>query len=134
MFHLTSVLWKEFILKYGRLLRSLTKNRKEEFTGSNGRPISILPVLGKLMEKIISKQIQNDFSIHGSNSDFQHAYKSCYSTYTALTQLTDDWLKHIDCKLLVGTVLLDCRLMLLTTNCYLENWLFMVSNSQLLTG
>lgn len=53
------------------------------------------------------KQIQNDFSINSINSDFQHAYKSGSSTCTALTQLTDDWLKHTDSKLLVGTVLLD---------------------------
>lgn len=30
----------------------LPKNKKHSFTGSNSRPISILPVLGKVMEKI----------------------------------------------------------------------------------
>lgn len=59
------------------------------------------------METIIFKQIQSYFSVNSLNSDFQHAYKTDYSTCTALTQLTDDWLKQIDSGLLVGTVLLD---------------------------
>lgn len=85
----------------------LPKNSKESFTGPSSRPISILPALSKLMEGIVFKQIQHYFSENSINSEFQHAYKVGYSTCTALTQLTDDWLKQIDRKLMVGTVLLD---------------------------
>ena len=37
---------------------------------------------------------------------FQHACKG-HSTSTALAQMTDDWLKSIDDRKLVGAVLLD---------------------------
>lgn len=40
----------------------LPKNQKINLTGANSRPISILPVLGKLMEKIVFNQIQSYFS------------------------------------------------------------------------
>ena len=59
------------------------------------------------MKTITFRQIQNDFSTNNINSDFQLAYKTGYSTCTAPAQLTDDWLKQIGDKLLVGTVLLD---------------------------
>ena len=43
----------------------LPKNSKAPFAGSNSRPISLLPVLSKLMEKIVFEQ----------TTDFQHAYR-----------------------------------------------------------
>lgn len=85
----------------------LSKNCRESFTGPNSRPISILPVLSKLLEGIVFKQIQHYFAENSINSDVQHAYKAGYSTSTALTSLTDDWLKQIDGKSVVGVVLLD---------------------------
>ena len=59
------------------------------FTGSNSRPISLLPALNKLLEKM------------------QHAYIEGHLTCTALTQMTDDWLKEIGNKKIVGAVLLN---------------------------
>uniref|UniRef100_A0A3B3CXC8 Reverse transcriptase domain-containing protein n=1 Tax=Oryzias melastigma TaxID=30732 RepID=A0A3B3CXC8_ORYME len=85
----------------------LLKHAKEPLTGQNSRPISILPVLGKMMEGVVFKQIQNYFNANNIFSDAQHAYKEGFSTCTALTALTDDWLRQIDGKLLVGAVFLD---------------------------
>lgn len=105
----------------------LPKNGKANFTGTNSRPISILPVLGKLMEKIIFDQIQFYFSGNELSSDFQHAYRERYSTCTALSQMTDDCLQEMDNKRLVGAVLLDFSaafdvidhsLLLQKLNCY----------------
>ena len=70
----------------------LTKNNRELFAGPNSRPVSILPVLSKLMEKIICKQIQCYFEENNINSESQHAYKVGYSTSTALTSLNENWL------------------------------------------
>src|SRR4029434_1031939 len=85
----------------------LSKNSREPFTGSNSKPISILPVLSKLLEGIIFKQIQQYLAENNINSDIQHAYKAGYSTSTALTCLTDEWFKQIYMKSAVGVVLLD---------------------------
>ena len=57
--------------------------------------VSLLPALSKLLDK-------TDFQ-----QTFQHAYREGHSTCTALTQITDDWLKEIDNKKFVGAVLLD---------------------------
>ena len=47
------------------------------------------------------------FSVNKLTTDFQHAYREGHSTCTALTQITDDWLKEIDNKKIAGAVLLD---------------------------
>jgi hypothetical protein len=40
-------------------------------------------------------------------TDLQHAYREGHSTSTALTQITDDWLREIDDTMIVGAVVLD---------------------------
>ena len=52
-------------------------------------------------------QIQCYFSVNKLTTDFQHAYREGHSTCTALTQITDYWMKYIDNMKIVGAVLLD---------------------------
>ena len=68
----------------------LSKNVSAPFSGPNCRPISLLPTLSKLMERIVYEQIQCYFSVNDLNTDFQHAYKKGHSTETALMQMTDN--------------------------------------------
>ncbi len=93
-------LWKE------SKIIPLLKKGKTDFSGSNCRPISILPILSKLLEKIIFKQILQYFRINGLFTNAQHGYRPGHSTSTALIQITDKWLACLD-KKLVGAVLLD---------------------------
>lgn len=85
----------------------LPKNPRAAFTGSNSRPISLLPVLSKLLEKIVFNQIQSYFALNNLTSNYQHAYREGHSTSTALTQMTDDWQTDIDQQNMIGAVLLD---------------------------
>ena len=98
---------KVFVLRPGGKPNEfpLPKSGKAAFTGSNSRPIVLLPALCKLLE-IMFHQIQCYFSANKLTTDFQHAYSEGHSTCTALTQMTDDWLKEIDTKT-VGDILLD---------------------------
>ena len=59
------------------------------------------------MEKIVFDQIHCYFTVNKLTTDFQHAYREGHSTSTALTQMTDDWLREIDDKIIVGAGLLD---------------------------
>ena len=85
----------------------LSKNQSAPFSGPNSRPISLLPALAKIMEKIVYEQVQAYFETNKLNTDYQHAYRHAHSTCSALTQMTDDWHYEIDNKKLVGAVLLD---------------------------
>lgn len=85
----------------------LVKNSRDQLSAQNSRPISILPILSKLLENNMFKQIQNYFMSNGLHSDFQHAYKPGFSTATALATLSDEWLKQIDQQNLNGVVFID---------------------------
>ncbi len=91
----------------GTFPEPLPKDGKAGFTGSNCRPISILPVLSKILEKIIFNQMLNYFSSNGLLSKAQHAYRPGHSTSTALVHMRDQWLTNIEDRKLVGAVLLD---------------------------
>lgn len=59
------------------------------------------------MMRIAFDQIQGYFSVNDLNTDYQHAYREEHSTAPALTQMTEDWLREIENRHLVGAVLLD---------------------------
>jgi hypothetical protein len=40
-------------------------------------------------------------------TEFQHSYREGHSTSTALTQMTNEWLREIENRIIVGSVLLD---------------------------
>ena len=85
----------------------LPKNNRLPFSETNSRPISLLPILSKIMEKIAHEQIQSYFVKNGLMTYYQHAYRSKHSTATALTQMVDDWLQGMDQSHIIGAVLLD---------------------------
>lgn len=85
----------------------LPKDNRSSLNGPNSRPISLLPVLGKLLEKIMTSRIQNYLDMNNLVTNSQHAYRKGHSTCTALIQMNDDWLKELEEKRLVGVVLLD---------------------------
>ena len=85
----------------------IPQNKKMPFSGSKSRPISLLPILGKIMERIVYEQIQSYFLNDDLITHFQHAYRGKHSTATALTQMVDDWFKDMDERKTIGVVMLD---------------------------
>lgn len=85
----------------------IPKNKKMPFSGPNSTPISLLPILGKIMERIVYEQIQSYFMNNDLITTFQHAYRGKHSTATALTQMVDDWYKDMEERKIIGVVMLD---------------------------
>ena len=56
---------------------------------------------------MVFEQIQYYFTVNKLTTEFQHSYREGHATSTAITQMTDDWLREIDDKMIVGDVLLD---------------------------
>ena len=65
-------------------------------------------------------QIQCYFTVNKLTTDIQHAYREGHSTSTALIQMTDDWLREIDDKKIVGVCFV--RLQLLTLSIIVSCW------------
>ena len=76
---------------------------------NNYRPISILPVLSKVLEKHVYDCLSdflNEFKLlHKTQSGF----RSQHSCETALTHMIDSWLNAIDNGQMIGVVLVDFK-------------------------
>ena len=74
---------------------------------SNYRPISILPVLSKPLEKHINKHLSN----HLENNDLLHinqsGFRKNHSCQTALVNLVDQWLSNINQNKFSGALFVD---------------------------
>ena len=79
-------------------------------SASNYRPISLLPVLSKLLEKVVVRQLTDYINLHPELSilpEEQFAYREGRSTEDALTVAIDCWSRAIDSGQYVGVCLVD---------------------------
>ena len=76
---------------------------------SNYKPISLLPVISKPLERHIHKYLlqylENNKLIH----QYQSGFRLDHSCHTVLTRLCDGWLSAINSSEIVGTVFLDFK-------------------------
>ena len=79
---------------------------------NNYRPISILPVLSKVLEKHVHEILSN-FLHHELLHKTQSGFRAQHSCETALVNMTDLWLNAIDKSKMVGVVLRLRKLLIL---------------------
>ena len=77
-----------------------SRNKKENY-----RPISILPLISKIFEKIICRQLSNHFG--NILSKFQCGFRKGYSPQHCLLLMIDKWKKAVDNHKVFGAVLTD---------------------------
>ena len=63
------------------------------------RPVSILPALSKVLERIVDNQVRQHFKIYNLLPDTQSGFRAGYSCDTALLNITDDVLTGWDKRL-----------------------------------
>ena len=73
----------------------------------NHRPISILPMLSKLLEKFVQHQLLDHLTEFDLLSKHQSGFRPHHSTQDVLLHVTDSWRRAIDNKDYVGAVFLD---------------------------
>ena len=73
----------------------------------NNRPISLLPILSKVCEKVVANQFLPYLLLHNRLTANQSGNKQWHSTETALLKITDVILKAMNNKQLTAVVLLD---------------------------
>ena len=76
---------------------------------SNYRPISVLPVISMLFEKLVINQIYQHMNVHGLFFNDQSEFLRLYSIVTCLLKNTDDWYSGLDLGKLVGIVFIDIK-------------------------
>ena len=76
-------------------------------TASDFRPISILPTLSKIIEKIAARQWVEYLNKYCLLDPFQSAYKKFHSPITALLKVTDDIFENIQDQEITFMIFLD---------------------------
>ena len=75
----------------------------------NYRPISIIPAIAKIFEKIISDQLYEYLNTNEILTSCQSGFRSLHSTVTAMFEATSDWSMNIDNCLINGVVFIDFK-------------------------
>ena len=94
-------------LKHALITPVLKKKSLDPDVLGNYRPISNLPFLSKVLEKVVANQLHGYLELNGLFSKMQSAYRRRYSTETALLRVQSDILLALDegCEIIL--VLLD---------------------------
>eukprot|EP00117_Sycon_ciliatum_P040795 scpid37281/ scgid3278/ Probable RNA-directed DNA polymerase from transposon X-element; Reverse transcriptase len=78
--------------------------------GSNYRPVSLLPVISKVLEKVVHRQLVAFFDNHpelGALPEEQFAYRRNHSCEDLLAYAINDWQLALDKKQLCGAMFVD---------------------------
>ena len=86
----------------------LYKNGHRNIPG-NYRPISILPTISKIMERILYNQLYDYLTEFKLLSNNQFGFRKSHSTATALLDCTNEWYVNIDKKMFNLVVFIDLK-------------------------
>ena len=75
----------------------------------NYRPISVLPLVSKVFEKIMYHQLYDYFQENRLLNTYQSGFRLVHSTTTALLETTNNWSINIDIGLLNGVLFIDLK-------------------------
>ena len=81
--------------------------KDDPLSPENYRPVSIIPVLSKILERAKSKQMVKYLADNGLIHPCHHAYRANHNTATALLQMYDSWINALESGKLAGICLLD---------------------------
>ena len=76
---------------------------------SNYRPVSLLPILGKILEKFVHEHVTQFFENHNLLSDRQGGFRKNHSTLSSITDLTNDIFNAINSKEVTVATFFDLK-------------------------
>lgn len=88
-------------------ITAIWKNKGLKSDPTNYRPISVLPVLGRMFEKVCTNQLQAYSTVQNVIPDQQFGFRPKSNCETALLTATDTWKKAIDDGKVAGALLID---------------------------
>ena len=93
--------------KVAKLKPFFKKGKK--VNGSNYRPILLLPLISKIIEKVVHNQTNEFLSVNMVLHNYQSGFRTNHSINLCLSFLTDKILKDFEEGLLTGMILIDLQ-------------------------
>jgi len=94
-------------LKVAVVTLYLKKNNLDPSELCNFRPISNLPFISKIIERVVLIQLQSYLSVNSLHEIFQSGFKALHSTESALLRVSSDIFTATDSRKSLALVLLD---------------------------
>ena len=94
-------------MKTAKVVPLYKKNSKSE--PENYRPVSILTVMSKILEKTVHKQLENYLKSEKLLYDYQSGFRNSYSIDSCVTHLTDQIRFDMDKGNYTGMVMIDLQ-------------------------
>ena len=88
-------------------IRYIYKQKGSKTDPNNYRPISVLPILGRTLEKLIATQLYNYCDEHNILPPEQFGFRRHTSCEMALFAATDLWMNSVDKGSYAGALLID---------------------------
>ena len=95
------------IWKYAKVIPLLKSADSDPLLPKSYRPVGLLPVLSKILEKIVFSQLVKYLEDNNLIHPNLHGSRSGHNTATALVQLYDRWAEEIDDGKMVGVLVCD---------------------------
>ena len=81
--------------------------RNEKIYPQNFRPVSLLPICSKILERVVFLQIISYMESNRLLHPFHHGFRAMHNTTTALLQMMDVWLEALDEDNITAVIMLD---------------------------
>ena len=91
--------------KHAKVVPLLKKG--DPLTPKNYRPVALLPILSKILEKVVFLQLVEYLDSNQLLHPNHHGSRGGYNTATALIQMYDQWIEEMEQGKLVGVMMID---------------------------
>ena len=91
--------------KYAKVIPLLKKG--DPLSPKNYRPVALLPILSKILEKAVFNQIVEYLDREHLLHPNHHGSRAGHNTATALIQMHDHWTQEVDAGQMVGVMMID---------------------------
>ena len=95
------------VWKYAKVVPLLKSQSSDPTLPKNYRPVALLPILSKVLEKAVFAQMVTYLESNQLVNPNLHGSRAEHNTSTALIQMYDKWVEDVDDGKLVGVLLCD---------------------------
>jgi len=88
-------------------ITAIWKGKGSKDDPNNFRPISILPIIARIFERLLAAQLYRHCDLNSIIPEQQFGFRKRSSCEVALLSATDSWISQVDAGLFVGALLID---------------------------